>query len=94
LDPNRSAQFGFVGIRSAVLACCYLLECLTIFVVSCGWRFLIVVEASAVNVVATASLDQSVDFDKLGRLREVLHDPNTYGLLSRREWSLFSLLAR
>lgn len=52
------------------------------------------VEASAVNVVATASLDQSVDFDKLGRLREVLHDPNTYGLLSRREWSLFSLLAR
>ncbi|MDH5686826.1 MAG: hypothetical protein OEZ48_03035 [Candidatus Bathyarchaeota archaeon] len=37
------------------------------------------VEFSIVNVVATASLGERVDLEKLGPLKEFLHDPDIYG---------------
>jgi len=37
------------------------------------------VEARVVNVVATAALGQKVELEELGKLKEVLHDPDVYG---------------
>ena len=37
------------------------------------------VEATIVNVVVTADLNQKLDLDELGKLREILHDPEIYG---------------
>jgi len=36
-------------------------------------------EATIVNVVATAALNQRLDLDELGKFREILHDPSIYG---------------
>jgi len=38
-----------------------------------------VIKTAIVNVVATATLDQKLDLDELGRLKEILHDPEIYG---------------
>jgi transcription initiation factor TFIID TATA-box-binding protein len=38
-----------------------------------------VIKAVIVNVVATAALNQTVDFFELGGFREILHDPEIYG---------------
>ena len=37
------------------------------------------VEAAIVNVVATATLNQKLDLDELGKFTEILHDPEIYG---------------
>lgn len=37
------------------------------------------VETKIVNVVATASLNQELDLDELGKFREILHDSDLYG---------------
>jgi transcription initiation factor TFIID TATA-box-binding protein len=37
------------------------------------------IEASIVNVVATAALSQRVDLDELGRCPQIIHDSNIYG---------------
>ena len=39
----------------------------------------IVVETAIVNVVATATLNQRLDLDELGKFREIFHDSDTYG---------------
>ena len=37
------------------------------------------VEANIVNVVATADLDEKIDLEDLGKLKEVIHDSMIYG---------------
>jgi len=38
-----------------------------------------VVKTAIINVVATAALNQRLDFNELRRFREILHDPDIYG---------------
>jgi TATA-box binding protein (TBP) (component of TFIID and TFIIIB) len=37
------------------------------------------VKTAIVNVVATASVDQKLDFEKLRKFKEIFHDSNVYG---------------
>ena len=37
------------------------------------------INTAIVNVVATAALNEELDLDELGKLREILHDSATYG---------------